>query len=70
MSDNILPFPDRLTPKQTAQALGVSPATLAVWRCTGRYALPFYRVGSRVYYARHDVEAFIASRRIEPTTAA
>ena len=30
-----------LTPKQTAETLGVTIGTLAVWRCTGRYPLPF-----------------------------
>ena len=36
-------------------------STLAVWRCTGRFNLPFVKVGRAVRYRREDVEAFIAS---------
>ncbi len=55
---------DRLTRREAAEYLGVSPGTLAVWAATGRYPLPFVRVGSRVYYRRSDLDAFIASRTV------
>ena len=51
-----------LTPDQTRERLGVSIGTLAVWRCTRRYNLPFVRVGSKVMYREEDVERFISSR--------
>ena len=55
-------FTPLLDPEQVAEALGVSPKTLNVWRCTGRYDLPFVKVGSRVRYRRADVEAFLERR--------
>ena len=56
-----------LTPRKTADLLGVTPETLAVWRCTGRYKLPFIKVGRKVLYDRNDVEQFISSRRAVKT---
>lgn len=51
-----------LTPAQTAESLGVTIGTLAVWRCTARYNLPFVKIGSRVRYRASDVDAFIESQ--------
>lgn len=52
-----------LTPEQTGVKLGgISPKTLNVWRCTGRYDLPFIKVGNRVRYRASDVETFIQRR--------
>ena len=47
---------------QAAQALKVRPNTLAVWRSTGRYDLPFVKCGRLVRYRVGDVRAFIAKR--------
>lgn len=55
-------FTPLLDPEQVAEALGVSPKTLNVWRCTGRYNLPFVKVGTRVRYRASDVEAFLERR--------
>jgi 1,4-dihydroxy-2-naphthoyl-CoA synthase len=44
-----------LAPFSTAKLLNVAVGTLAVWRCTGRYDLPFYKVGKSVRYRRADV---------------
>ncbi len=51
-----------ITPEQTAQYLGVSIGTLSVWRSSGRWNLPFVKVGSRVMYNPDDIQAFIESR--------
>jgi predicted site-specific integrase-resolvase len=56
-------FSDRLTSNQVAEALGLKPQTLDKWRCTGRYELPFYKIGRRVFYRRGDVEVFLESCR-------
>ena len=53
---------DLLTPAQTAKALTVTEGTLSVWRSTGRYNLPFVKVGRWVRYRWSDVLAFIESR--------
>ena len=48
-----------LTPKQAAEILGVTIGTLAVWRCTARYPLPFVKIGRRVMYRQNDIDNFI-----------
>ena len=48
-----------LTPNQVSRILGIKRHTLAVWRCTGRYNLPFVKSGRLVKYHLKDVEAFI-----------
>nr|WP_315256555.1 helix-turn-helix domain-containing protein [uncultured Duganella sp.] len=53
-----------LTPAQMAQLLGVSTGTLAVWRCTKRYPLPYIKVGRSVRYSRAQGNEFIAARTI------
>jgi len=45
-----------------ATALDVSPGTLSVWRCTGRYALPYVKCGRKVRYKVADLRAFLARR--------
>jgi excisionase family DNA binding protein len=58
---------DLLTRNQAAEYLGVSPNTLAVWASTGRYPLPFVRVGRSVRYRRSDLEKFLESRTVTHT---
>lgn len=53
---------DLLDEKQAAEFLNIAPSTLSVWRTTGRYALPFSKIGRCVRYRRGDLEAFIAER--------
>ena len=51
-----------LDEKAAADLLQLSPGTLSVWRSTGRYSIPFVKVGRRVRYRRADLEAWLASR--------
>lgn len=61
---------DLLSESQAADLLQVAPGTLSVWRCTGRYALPFVKIGARVRYRRGDLQAWLDSRvRGNGTTA-
>jgi predicted site-specific integrase-resolvase len=53
-----------LTTDETAKILGVKPGTLAYWRCTGRYALIFVRVGRLIMYRPEDIEKFIEERTV------
>lgn len=48
--------------KECAQILGVTVGTLAVWRCTRRYALPWIRCGRSIRYRLDHIDAFLASR--------
>ncbi|WP_136066367.1 helix-turn-helix domain-containing protein [Modicisalibacter radicis] len=58
---------DLLTPEEAALQLGVSSRTLATWRSTGRHALPYVKVGSRVRYRRQDLNSWLYSRMHEHT---
>ena len=51
-----------IRPDEAASILGISPGTMMVWRSTGRWNLPFVKVGSRVMYNPNDIQAFIESR--------
>ena len=53
---------DRMTPRDTADLIGVTVATLADWRCSGRYSLPFRKIGSKIYYSRRAVMAWLEER--------
>lgn len=54
--------PATITDKQAAEALGLQPTTLAVWRSTGRYNLPYLKVGRLVKYRISDLAEFMARR--------
>lgn len=43
-------LPSDFSTKTTAKLIGVKEGTLAVWRCTKRYNLPYYKIGSNVRY--------------------
>lgn len=51
-----------LNRKEAASYLGITDGTLAVWACTGRYNLPFVKVGRLVKYRKSDLDAFINGR--------
>jgi excisionase family DNA binding protein len=56
---------DTMFPAQAAAYLGVEANTLAIWRCTKRYPLPYIKVGRLVRYRKSDLDAFLASRTVE-----
>lgn len=47
---------------QAAQYLNVEARTLAVWRSTGRYDLPFVKIGRCVRYKKSDLDTWIEKR--------
>ena len=51
-----------LDDKAAAAVLDVTPGTLSVWRSTGRYALPFLKVGRKVRYRRSDLLNWLDKR--------
>ena len=40
----------------------VSPGTLSLWACTGRYSLPHVKVGRLVRYRRRDIDRWLEMR--------
>ncbi len=51
-----------LTPPEAAAYIGVTENTLSVWRCVGRYNIPFIKVGRLVKYRKSALDAFLVSR--------
>ena len=49
---------------EAAAHLGIRPQTLACWASTGRYRLPFVKIGRRVMYRLSDLQAFIESNLV------
>lgn len=54
--------PALLNCAEAAKILGVQQNTLAIWRSTGRYELPFVRVGRAVRYRIRDIATFLHNR--------
>lgn len=57
-----LPRNHRLDQAKVAAILGVSITTLGIWRSTGRYALPYLKVGRKVFYRAGDLLGWMNSR--------
>jgi predicted DNA-binding transcriptional regulator AlpA len=55
-------LPRLLSADAVSALLGVSIGTLAVWRSTRRYPLPFVKIGGLVRYREGDVAEFIDGR--------
>ena len=53
---------DLLDDKAAAAYLSLSPGTLSVWRSTGRYNIPYVKVGRLVRYRRADLDAWLEKR--------
>ena len=58
----VQPSGELLDDNAAAAVLDVAPGTLSVWRSTGRYALPFLKVGRKVRYRRADLLAWLDKR--------
>ena len=56
-------IPVQINEKLTSEVLGVKVSTLTNWRTTGRYNLPYIKVGRLVRYRVEDLAAWIAKRR-------
>ena len=72
MENSIKPKPKRLNTEQAAEFIGVSAGTLPVWRCNGRYRLPYVKVGRKVFYLEDDLIEWLERRKVnrnEPESA-
>lgn len=67
MTTKIIPsnISDLSDEKAAADFLGVATGTLSVWRSTGRYNLPFIKVGRKVRYRKSDLLAWLERRTRE-----
>lgn len=54
----------KLSRREAAEYLGVSPQTLANWASSDRVLIPFYKIGNKkVIYQKSDLDAYLASVR-------
>ena len=53
-------FEPLLDNTQAAEAIGIEPETLEVWRSTGRVRIPYFKIGRSVKYRPSDLAAFLA----------
>ncbi|WON75313.1 helix-turn-helix domain-containing protein [Nitrosospira sp. Is2] len=51
-----------LSNAEAAIYLDLAENTLPVWRCTGRYDIPYIKVGRLVKYRKSDLDAFLQRR--------
>lgn len=58
-----------LSPKEVSAKTRISESTLAKWRMTG-FGPAFVKMGSRVAYYEHVVDAWLASRERRSTSDA
>ena len=59
----MMPDDDELLDERAAaEALNIKPGTLSIWRSTGRYPLPYVKIGRYVRCRRGDLRAFIRQR--------
>ena len=56
-------LPELLSVDEAAHILSISPYTLYYW--TSAKKIPHYRIGKRVMFAKCDLAAWVASRRIK-----
>jgi excisionase family DNA binding protein len=56
-----------LSDHDAAKYLDLANGTLAVWRCNGRYNIPFIKIGAKVRYRRSDLDAWLESRTQKAT---
>lgn len=54
--------PDLVDETEAAAILDVAVGTLGVWRSSGRYAIPFIKIGRKVRYSRRALDAWLESR--------
>lgn len=58
---------DLLSDKEATKHLGLANGTLSVWRSTGRYQIPFIKIGANVRYRRSTLDAWLESRTQKAT---
>jgi excisionase family DNA binding protein len=53
-----------MTCEEAAEYLNVRAQTLAVWRTTKRYQIPYLKIGAGVRYRKSDLDAWLESRTV------
>lgn len=53
-----------MTPRDAAVYIGVKINTLAVWRMTNKYGLPYLKLGKAIRYRKEDLDAWLVSKSV------
>lgn len=64
MDKEVLQSDPLIDEAEAASLLAIQPQTLALWRATKRYGLPYVKIGRAVRYRTSAVQAFIESRTV------
>lgn len=67
MRNAILPDDPALDTHEAAKYLDVKPGTLEIWRSTGRYPIPYEKIGRSVRYRKSALDRFLAARTFTST---
>jgi len=59
----IVNFENKMTSREAAEYLGISPNTLNAWRSKKSFSIAYFRVGRLVYYAQSDLDDFLLSHK-------
>lgn len=51
--------------KQVADILNTSEATLSLWRCLNRHEIPYFKIGSKVLYAKEDLQKWLPKHCVD-----
>jgi len=62
--------PPRLDRKQFSTVFGITPETSDVWASTGRYSIPYMKLGRNRFYSLKDVIRALVRFRHTPTDQA
>ncbi|MDR0726955.1 MAG: helix-turn-helix domain-containing protein [Rickettsiales bacterium] len=57
-----------LSQAEAAKYLGTTVGTMNSWRHYGKQKIPYVKWGSRIRYRKADLDAWIESQIINPTT--
>jgi excisionase family DNA binding protein len=57
-----MPIIELFSADEAAAYLRLKPQTLAIWRSTNRYGIPYRKCGRLVRYDRADLDRWLASR--------
>lgn len=60
---------ERLTRKEAAKYLGVSIGFLETDVITHRHRIPYFKVGRRVFYRQRDLNRWLESHAVNPTSS-
>lgn len=55
--------PEKMTTREAAEYIGVTPGTLSVWRSVGRHDVPYRKIGTKVVYFKKELDEWLESRK-------